>query len=839
MHLSPIPVVSEVLVMPEDSGESATENQRSQTGGTPPALDHPLSDPYFFPAGPSSMKSRREEKGIERRPALQQVAIVACVAAVYYFGGKLGLKLAYLHPSVTPVWPPTGIALAALLLFGYRAWPGVLLGALLVNITTPVSLATTAGIAIGNTLEALTGAYLVNRWARGRRAFDRAPDIFKFAFLAALLSTVVSATIGVTSLYFGAATSWSACGSIWVTWWLGDAVGNLVIAPFLILWWVNRRLQWDPSQFIEAAALLFCLFFVTEIGFSGMAPAALSQYPLGLLCVPFLLWAAFRFNPREVSIAILLVSTVSVEGALHGFGPFARATPNESLLSAQMFVGITSVMTLAISAMVTERKRAEDRFRLVVESAPSAMVMAGRKGKIVLVNSQAEKLFGYKQEELIGQPIEILVPQRFRDAHPAYRAGFAGHPHARPMGAGRELYALRKDGSECPVEIALNPIETEEGTLVLSAIVDVTERKYAETAMREANANLRAWVNELERQSREIAMLNDMSHILQTCQVPEEAYAVVRQFIEELFPGDSGSVFIRNASSDFVESVCSWGPSPPVEQVFSVRDCWALRRGQSHSLQDKNSTLVCQHLSGEQLSADALCVPMMAPGGPLGVVHLRGGPKQFTRPGEDVARHLTSREQLAVNFAGQFALAVANLRLQETLRAQSIMDPLTGLHNRRHLKESLERELRRAARGQRRLAVMMLDVDRFKEFNDTYGHDAADGLLRELGAFLQKRTRGEDFACRFGGDEFVLILTETSTEAAEKRAQQLLDGMKRLTVPHGERYLAPPTVSLGLALYPDHGSTAEALLRAADIALYNAKNGGRDRLAVGRGSENE
>jgi diguanylate cyclase (GGDEF)-like protein len=227
----------------------------------------------------------------------------------------------------------------------------------------------------------------------------------------------------------------------------------------------------------------------------------------------------------------------------------------------------------------------------------------------------------------------------------------------------------------------------------------------------------------------------------------------------------------------------------------------------------------------------------MAQSGALGMLHLRGGPKRSLQPGEEFGRLLIAREQLAVNFAGHVALALANLRLQESLRTQSILDPLTGLHNRRHLKASLEREVRRAARGQRRLAVMMLDVDRFKEYNDTYGHDAADGLLRELGAFLQKRTRGEDFACRFGGDEFMLILTETNTEAAEKRAQQLLDGIKRLTVPHGERYLAPPTVSLGLALYPEHGSTAEALMRAADVALYNAKNAGRDRVSVGRANE--
>ncbi len=774
-----------------------------------------------------------------RYHSIQRWAIIAVVTAIYFAGGKFGLKLAYVNPSVTPVWPPTGIALAALLLFGYRVWPAILFGAFLVNLTTPVSVATTIGITIGNTLEGLTGAWLVNRWAGGRHAFDRARDILKFAILAGLLATVVSASLGVTSLCLGGFARWANYGSIWLTWWLGDAVGNLVVAPLLVLWYLNRQVQWKLSQFVEAASLLVCLFLVSEIAFSGLAPAELNNYPLGLLCVPFLLWAAFRFNPREAAVATLVICSVAIIGTLRGLGPFVRSTPNESLLLVQVFVGISSVMTLAVSAIVTERKRAEERFRLVVESAPDAMVMASLQGKIVLVNSQAEKLFGYRREELVGQPIEILVPKRFRGAHPAYRAGFAAQPRARPMGAGRDLFAVRKDGSEFPVEIGLNPIETEEGTHVLGAIVDITERKRVEQTMQDANETLRSWVSELGRQTREIALLNQMSHLLQTCLSAEEAYTVIKQFTQELFPVESGAVFVLNASLDFVEAVCVWGETPPVEQVFSPRECWALRRGQVHAVQDGRSTLVCQHMSKEQTPAHSLCVPMMAQGEALGMLHLRGRLPAGSQNEEHRARLIAAREQLAVNVAGDIALALANLRLRETLRTQSILDPLTGLYNRRHLKESLEREVRRAARNQRRLAVIMLDVDQFKGFNDTFGHDAGDAILRELAAFLQKRTRGEDFACRYGGDEFVIILAETSLEAAEKRAQQLREGIKRLTIPHGDRYLAPPTVSLGLALYPDHGANAETLLRAADEALYSAKTQGRDRVVVGQTGEAE
>jgi diguanylate cyclase (GGDEF)-like protein len=221
----------------------------------------------------------------------------------------------------------------------------------------------------------------------------------------------------------------------------------------------------------------------------------------------------------------------------------------------------------------------------------------------------------------------------------------------------------------------------------------------------------------------------------------------------------------------------------------------------------------------------------------LGVLQLRRalGNEDQEKKLEESTR--ASRQQLAVTVAGHIGLALANLKLRDTLRTQSIRDPLTGLYNRRYLKESLEREVRRASRSQRPLAVIILDVDHFKGFNDTLGHDAGDALLHELGTLLQARTRGEDIPCRFGGDEFVIILAGTPMDVATRRAQQLQEGIKRMSVPHGKEYLNSPTVSLGVAVYPEHGSTGDALLHAADEALYRAKAQGRDQVVVGQSSE--
>jgi integral membrane sensor domain MASE1 len=293
--------------------------------------------------------------------SLRRLGLLVALAAGYFVAGKLGLRVAYVNPSATPVWPPTGIALAALLLAGYGVWPAVFVGAFLVNVTTAGSVATSIAIAAGNTLEALVGAYLVNRFARGRRACERAPDIFKLAVLAAAVSTTVSATAGVTALALDGFAPWTGYGSIWSTWWLGDAVGDLVVAPAVLLWSAHPRLRWTRHQALEATLLLASLLVVGLAVFDGLFPWRDKHYPLEFLCVPLLLWAAFRFEQREAATVVVFLSGVAIWGTLRGFGPFARPTFNESLLLLQSFQGASAIMTLVLAAAVAERKEAVDR----------------------------------------------------------------------------------------------------------------------------------------------------------------------------------------------------------------------------------------------------------------------------------------------------------------------------------------------------------------------------------------------------------------------------------------------------------------------------------------------
>src|SRR5207302_751902 len=267
---------------------------------------------------------------------------------------------------------PPGIALAALLLAGYDVWPASLVGAFLVNVTISGSVPSAVAVAAGNTLEGLLGAYLVNRFARGRRVGERARDVFTLAVLAGIVSTAVSATAGVIVISLDGLARWSDFGSIWLTWWLGDAVGDLVVAPAVLFWALHPRVHGTRRQTLEAAALLSCIVVIAIAVFDGLFPWRDRHYPLEFLCVPLLLWAAFRFEPREAATAVLVFSGVAIAGTLSGFGPFARPTYDESLLLVQAFTGVTAIMTLVLAAAVAERRIGGDEFAVVLPETGDA-----------------------------------------------------------------------------------------------------------------------------------------------------------------------------------------------------------------------------------------------------------------------------------------------------------------------------------------------------------------------------------------------------------------------------------------------------------------------------------
>ncbi len=341
-------------------------------------------------------------------------------------------------------------------------------------------------------------------------------------------------------------------------------------------------------------------------------------------------------------------------------------------------------------------------------------------------------------------------------------------------------------------------------------------------ARRELDMQNERMMRELTERSQRATMLAKMGELMQSCMSKEEVFAAAVGFAPKIFPATRGMVALLNSVRNLAEVIGSWGEGQLSPSVFEPHCCWALRTGHPHLVVAGDSTAPCGHADG--VKHTYLCIPIMAQGGAMGILHFQA---------TDEAPTLADSEfSLKATFAGHVGLSIANINLREALRTQSIRDPLTGLYNRRYLEEMLEREVRRAVRAEQSLGILMLDLDHFKSFNDTYGHDAGDAVLRQAGSLFAQGIRAEDIVCRFGGEEFVFILPTASLQATQSRAEKIRANLRELTILHRGQSLGPITASIGVAALPMHGTSPKEVLAAADAALYRAKSEGRDRVVV-------
>ena len=308
---------------------------------------------------------------VSRSSRARSAALLVGITAVYFVAGKVGLDFfGLLNPSASAVWPPTGVAIASLLLFGYRAAGAVFAGAFLVTYTTAGGVAASLGIAAGNTLEGVTAAYLVTRFAHGAAAFERAVDLAKYAALAAVFSTAVSATIGVGILAAAGLAAPDTFGGVWLTWWLGDAGGAILVTPLILLWFRDRRFAYSAARGAELVLLFVAVMGVTALLFFQ---PQLERYPLAFLCMPLLVWAAFRFDARDVVTAAACMATIATWATVTNHGQFKMATPNESLLVLQAFSALLTLTALMMSALVQERRTLLARERAALSDAEAAL----------------------------------------------------------------------------------------------------------------------------------------------------------------------------------------------------------------------------------------------------------------------------------------------------------------------------------------------------------------------------------------------------------------------------------------------------------------------------------
>lgn len=347
----------------------------------------------------------------------------------------------------------------------------------------------------------------------------------------------------------------------------------------------------------------------------------------------------------------------------------------------------------------------------------------------------------------------------------------------------------------------------------------------------DGDETLKARLRELEQRTQEIMLLGEMNELLQGSQAVEDACAVIARYAPRFFPHGWGAIYVINPTRTLAEARASWGDPATEVSTFEPSSCWAIRTGRPHLVHHSVPRPPCPHIGLPGDTSDSFCVPMVAQGEALGVLHL--GATRAMTTGEESEDPLSPTTQwLAIAVAQNVALSLANLRLRETLHQQSVRDPLTGLYNRRYLEETMVREEARAKRMRSTLGVILLDVDYFKQFNDTYGHGAGDKVLQAVGRLLKSRVRAEDVVCRYGGEEFMVVMPGASLETVQSRAETLRREAAHLALEGLNPLQTPITLSAGIAVFPDHGDGWETVIAAADAALYRAKHAGRDRVIV-------
>lgn len=427
------------------------------------------------------------------------------IFVVYFFAGKIGLAIPFTSGNVSPVWPPAGIALAAMLVWGFGMWPAVLLGAFLVNFLSPVPHAAAFGIAVGNTSSALLAAWLLRRAGGFQPELPRLHDVFSLVLFGAL-STSVAATVGVITLNISGVKPWSGFTQAGLIWWLGDAMGVVVLAPLILTFPRLARLHGERRlEFVGLVSAAVGLSFVVFGNRLGLGPV---ENVLVILVFPFVIWAAIRFGIAGSAVVSALVASVAIWATATGLGPFVQPNPIRGATLLQVFLAVISISGLALAAVVAERiaaegalqlvqelalrreeaehalRRSEQRLSGIVNSAMDAIITIDQSQRVILFNAAAERIFRCKAADAIGRPLDNFIPARFRGAHREHvqTYGETGVT-TRSLYSPATLSALRSDGEEFPMEATISQVETEGQKLYTVILRDVTLRRQAEEAL--------------------------------------------------------------------------------------------------------------------------------------------------------------------------------------------------------------------------------------------------------------------------------------------------------------------------------------------------------------------
>ncbi|HEX3418657.1 MAG TPA: diguanylate cyclase [Stellaceae bacterium] len=364
----------------------------------------------------------------------------------------------------------------------------------------------------------------------------------------------------------------------------------------------------------------------------------------------------------------------------------------------------------------------------------------------------------------------------------------------------------------------------------LDFAIDGRQRAHELAEMARAVEVFHTTLVERKKLNRETRLLSDLNEWLQSCNSLGELYRMVAEFLGRLLPGCAGSLYIYANSRDVLESAKAWNGGKMMPAMHPD-DCWGLRRGRPYTFGENEIDFRCSHVD-PSVTSEYCCIPILAHGETIGLLNLEfqcGSRSDGENPHSEAN---AEQRRLGLVCAEQISLAIANVKLRDQLRDQSIRDVLTGLFNRRYMLETCRREFSRAVRAGESISILSIDVDHFKKYNDNHGHDAGDMVLRAVGNCLENLFRNEDVPCRFGGEEFVVIMPGADAAAALHRAEQLRSKIEDIVVRYLEKNLPRITVSIGVAVFPEAGDNPQTVLKAADQALYRAKEKGRNRVEL-------
>lgn len=610
------------------------------------------------------------------------------------------------------------------------------------------------------------------------------------------------------------------------------------IAVAIVVAFVALKLALSLSGIVarwkKFAAALIMAGGICAMHYTGMAAALFAPDSFCVTAIGAIdnTWLAGMIAFNTVIVLLVTVTIAFYDAKLSDQN--ARMVGALKAVNADLTQRTQRAERLAVELRASEESLRQ--FRAAMEISPDAIFLVDRASmRYIDVNDTACAMLGYRREELIGMgptdfndlatPEEMAIA--FDQAIALGTQGRASLPERRTL--------RRKEGSMFPVEVRRRALRSGDRDIIVSVAQDITSREQTEAQIIQAREQLSNGIKALEQRNREITLLAELSNFLISCLTTEEACRAIPKYCETLFPGQTGVLYLFRASRDHLNPYASWGAIQDDLPPIKPEDCWALRRGRPHIVLDPQKDAICEHVAKPHKDAPYVCIPLVVQSDLLGLMWIgfadRGAAVGETRAG------MNSQEQLAVTLSEQIAMALSNIRLRENLRQQTIRDPLTGLYNRRFLEESLNREMARCKRSGSVFSLMMMDLDHFKRFNDTFGHDAGDSVLRSFAQALQENTREGDIICRFGGEEFVLLLPDTDRKGAVIRAERILRIVRALLVMHDDKTVGPITTSIGVALYPQDGETTKAIIQSADRALYSAKGAGRDRLMIAAGQE--